>query len=410
MRDWLRLDLALALRNLLRHGRRSLLGLVIVAGGVIAFMLAAGFISWIYDAMRESVIHAQLGHFQVTRADYLEKGIADPYKYLIDVQTPAIASIADRPEVEAVAPRLAVSGLLSKDDRSVGFLADGIDPVAERSISRQVNIIAGRNLTSANERSVILGEGLAAAISAKPGDRVVLLATGARGSQNAVECRVAGVFSTSTKAYDDSFLRLPIGVARELVRIPGTTTLVGLLKHTSDTDRVVAALRPALEQAGYEITPWHAQADFYNKTVALFSRQVGVVRLIIALIIVLSISNTLTMSVLERTSEIGTCLALGNRRKEILRLFITEGVVLGIIGGLLGIVAALLLGAVISTIGIPMPPPPGMAHGFIGQIDITPPIALQALLLATLATLLASVLPAWKASRLNVVEALRHGR
>lgn len=410
MRDWLHLDLPLALRNLLRHGRRSLLGLLIVAGGVVAYMQAAGFIAWIYDAMRENVIRSQLGHFQVTRAGYLERGLADPYRFLLDPAASDLAALRATPGLAGLSPRLAVNGLISKGELAVGFLGEGIDPVAEQSISSGIAIRQGHNLARPDEPAVILGEGLAAAIDAKPGDLVVLLANRVRGGQNAVECRVAGIFSTDTKAYDDAFLRLPLSVARELIRNPGATTLVGLLDRTERTDATVAALRPALDRAGYDIVPWHAQADFYQKTVALFSRQVGVIRLIIALIIVLSISNTLTMSVMERTSEIGTCLAIGNRRREILSLFVTEGLVLGLAGAAVGIAVGALCAWLISWIGIPMPPPPGMAHGFVGGIRVTPAILLEALLLASLTTLLASVLPAVKASRLDVVDALRHGR
>ncbi|MPN34666.1 Macrolide export ATP-binding/permease protein MacB [bioreactor metagenome] len=151
-------------------------------------------------------------------------------------------------------------------------------------------------------------------------------------------------------------------------------------------------------------------ADFYNKTVELFSRQVSVVRLLIALIVILSISNTLSMAVIERTTEIGTSLAIGVRRRGILSLFIVEGALLGLAGGCIGVAAGVVLGEVISAIGIPMPPPPGMARGFIGEIAISPALALDAFLLAFITTLIASILPAWKAARMNIVDALRHQR
>jgi putative ABC transport system permease protein len=134
------------------------------------------------------------------------------------------------------------------------------------------------------------------------------------------------------------------------------------------------------------------------------------VRVIIALIIVLSISNTLVMSVLERTGEIGTLLAIGLRRRNILQLFISEGLLLGIIGGILGVAAGILLAKIISAVGIPMPPPPGMDVGFTGRIMVSWPLASGALLIAVATTLLGSVYPAWKASRLEIVDALRHNR
>lgn len=403
-------DLLLASRNLLRHRRRSLLALTTVGGGVIAFLLAGGFIHWIFQDLRESTIHSQLGHIQIVRPGFLTGGQADPYRYLIDQSPEATIKPGDVDALETVAPRLSFGGLLSKGDATVSFLGEGIDPTREAPISRAITIIAGKDLTEAPANAVLLGEGLAASVGATPGDRVVLLATTAAGGVNAVECVVAGIFATVTKAYDDSVLRAPIDIARSLMRVEGATSWVVLLNDTARTDEAVERLRGILNSAQFEIVPWYQLADFYNKTVELFSRQIGVVRLLIALIVILSISNTLTMSVLERTSEIGTSMALGIRRNGIMRLFISEGVLLGLVGGIGGVVIGLTLAQIISAIGIPMPPPPGMARGFTGQIVISAGLALDALTLAVGTTLLASLFPAWKASRMNIVDALRHQR
>jgi putative ABC transport system permease protein len=118
----------------------------------------------------------------------------------------------------------------------------------------------------------------------------------------------------------------------------------------------------------------------------------------------------MTMSVLERTVEIGTAMALGVRRRRILGLFLLEGMLLGLIGGLVGLAVGYILATIISYIGIPMPPAPGMSRGFTAAIRITPGIVLSAVLLATSTTLLASIYPAWRASRLVIVDALRHNR
>ncbi len=403
-------DLRLASRNLLRHRRRSILALSTVGGGVIAFLLAGGFIHWIFQDLRESTIHSQLGHVQIVRPGYLSGGQADPYRYLIDASPQATVTAADVDALTTVAPRLAFGGLLSKGDATVSFLGEGIDPAREAPITRAITIIKGQDLTESEPNSVLLGEGLAASVGAAPGDRVVMLATTAAGGVNAVECQVAGIFATVTKAYDDSVVRAPIKIARALMRVDGATSWVVLLNETDKTDEAVAQLRGRLDSKQFEIVPWHQLADFYNKTVELFSKQIGVVRMLIALIVILSISNTLTMSVLERTSEIGTSMALGVRRTGILRLFISEGVLLGLVGGVGGVVIGLILAQVISAIGIPMPPPPGMAHGFTGQIVISASLAFDALLLAVSTTLLASLFPAWKASRMIIVDALRHQR
>ena len=134
------------------------------------------------------------------------------------------------------------------------------------------------------------------------------------------------------------------------------------------------------------------------------------VKFIIGLIIILTISNTQTMSVLERTREIGTSLAIGQRRKYVMRMFLAEGVLIGLAGGVVGLALGCVLAAIISAVGIPMPPPPGMARGYIGQILISASLAGEALTLAMITTLIASILPAWKASRLNIVDALRYNQ
>lgn len=402
-------SIGLAARNLRRSVRRTSLALAIVCGGVVAFLLAGGFISWILVDMRESTIHSQLGHLQATRPGFFREGLGDPYAYLLPESLDALGAASD-PRIRAVAPRLAFSGLISKGDDTVSFVGEGIDPQAEAPITRAIAIVAGQDLTAASEDSLLLGEGLAANLGAQPGDKVVLLATTAEGSVNAVELNVAGLFQTITKAYDDTALRAPIEVARRLMRVEGATSWAILLDKTDSTDTVIADLRARLPSTEFEIIPWTELADFYNKTVELFTKQVGVVRILIAFIVVLSISNTLTMAVIERTSEIGTAMAIGVRRRGILVQFIWEGVLLGVMGGILGVLLGFMLSEVISAIGIPMPPPPGMARGYIGQIAISPTLVLDAWLLAFLTTLAASIFPALKASRLNIVDALRHQR
>jgi putative ABC transport system permease protein len=400
-------SLRLAFRNLARNKNRTLVAILTVAGGVTAFLLAGGFINWVFHDMREATIHSQLGHIQIIRPGYFEKGIADPYAYLLPGTSAEEDKIRSTEGVTSISPRLAFSGLASFGDVSVGFIGEGIDPVRERPISSRITIKDGRDLESMDDNSAILGEGLAKSLGVKPGDSIVLLGTAANGSANAIEVTVAGTFFTIYKDYDDTALRLPIPLARKLMRVSGATSWVALLNNTELTTGTIEAIRPSLPAKGFQIVPWTELADFYNKTVVLFSKQVDVVKIIIGLIIILTISNTQTMSVLERTTEIGTSLALGVRSSEILRLFLLEGVMLGIAGGLIGITLGYALGAIISAVGIPMPPPPGMARGYTGQILVSGALAIDALLLAFVTTLIASVMPAWRASRMNIVDALR---
>ena len=403
-------DFRLASRNLRRNTQRTLVATLTVAFGIVAFLLAGGFITWIFEQMRESAIHSQFGHVQIVRPGYYEKGVADPYAFLLPEQSDALSLVERMPGFRSLAPRLAFSGLISHGDTTIAFIGDGVDPVNEKPVSTQVNIVSGRGLERDDEGAVILGEGLAHAMGVKAGDTVVLLVTTSTGGPGAVEVKVAGTFATTMKEYDDSALRLPIRVARKLMKVKGATSWVVLLDETERTDEARRYLAKNLPKLDYEIVPWTALADFYNKTVVLFSTQGSVVKFIIGLIIVLTISNTQMMSVLERTTEIGTSLAIGLRRMTLMRMFVVEGALIGTVGGVLGVLLGFVLAHAISAVGIPMPPPPGMARGFMGEILIVPQLAADALGLALVTTFAASLLPAWKASRMVIVDALRRNQ
>ena len=413
-RHWptLRLDLSLAARNIFRQRRRSAIGLSAIASGVVALMLASGFFEANYESMREGTIRARIGHIIVTRPGYLEVGSADPFRYLMPEKDESRELIEAFPNVETVAPRLSFNGLISLEESTVSFMADGVDPERERKLAGALKILDGQDLSTQDGKEVILGEGLAKNLGIKLGQTVVLVANTRSGGVNALEVKVVGIFSTIAKAYDDFALRLPLRTAQTLLKAEGVHAWLVLLQSTGQTDKMVERLRKKMPDQSLELTPWHrtSAADFYNKTVSLFSKQVMVVKLMIAAIIVLSISNTMMTNVRERTGEIGTCMALGDTRRTVLRRFLVEGSAMGLVGGLIGVTIGIVLAEIISRIGIPMPPPPGMASGYIGTILITPWIVLDALILSVATAFLAGVLPALKASRLSIVDALRHAR
>lgn len=404
------LALQFALRNLFRNRKRAFMALATIVAGVMAMILAEGFVQWIYWAMREATIQSQSGHIQAVRPGYYESGAASPYDFLLPSQAPAQDVLSTTPGVKLVTPRLAVTGLASHGETTVSFIGEGVEPKGEAILSKALRIVEGRNLSGPQANEVILGKGLARALGVSPGATVALLVTSSSGGINALEAKVAGLFVSANQAYDDSAIRLPIGLARNLLRVEGSHRWLILLEDTDQTDRFIHLFRERLPavQSQLEFVPWYAHADFYTKTVALFSQQMQVLRLIIGFIIVLSISNMLVMSVLERTGEIGTLLAVGFRRGKVLRYFALEGAMLGLAGGILGVLAGSALAALISAIGIPMPPPPGMDEGYVAEILVTPAVMIAAFTTAFVTTTLAGLYPAWKASRLDIVNALRH--
>jgi len=400
----------LGVRNVVRHRSRTTFALSAIGFGVVALLLANGFIEWIYWATRESTIRNGLGHIQVMRPGYRDSGAADPLSYLLPESSPQLFALDATPEAKAVTPRLNFGGLISHGDMTLSFLGEGVNPERESLVSSSTRVSHGEALSSLDPKGILLGLGLAAKLGVKVGERVVLVATSASGGINAVEGHVRGLFATEVKSYDDLAVRLPIDLARTLLKVSGSTAWVIGLRETELTKPVVERLGAQHRSAKLEFVPWYELSDFYAKTVALLSSQMNFVRLLIGLIIVLSISNMLIMNVLERTGEIGTMMAMGSRRRDILMLFFGEGLLLGALGGAAGVVVGLVLAQLISAVGIPMPPPPGRSAGYSAEILVTWGMAAGAFALAFGTTLLAGVYPAWKASRMEIVDALRHNR
>ncbi|MEN9727481.1 MAG: hypothetical protein RL434_1847 [Pseudomonadota bacterium] len=412
---WLRTLLGqtgyLALRNLSRHRRRTALALCATGFGVAALLIAGGFAEWMMWIGRESTIHSRLGHLQIVRQGYYEGGVADPRAYLVSSEVVDTAAITRLPHVEALGERLNFAGLASLEDTTVSFLGEGVTPETEADLAREIVIDEGRALSADDSTGVILGKGLANSLGARVGATLVLLGTDQDGGVSAVDAKVRGIFHTAVKAYDDVTLRTPLALAQRLMKVEGAHQWLILLDETERTEELLPKVQALLGQdSGLQLLPWIDLADFHKAVVKLFEAQTRFVNGVIALIIVMSISSLLGMSVMERTAEIGTLLAFGIPRRRVMQLFVTEGLILGVLGGGIGLAGGWLVAELISHIGIPMPPAPGMDHGFTAFIRLTPGLAGGGFVLAVVSAGLASLYPAWKASRLEIVDALRRAR
>ena len=399
--------LKLALRNTLRQKARSALSLLIVAFGVAALILSGGFVEDIFEQLAEALIHSQSGHLQVFRTGYFEHGTRSPEKYLIEHPDRVQSALTSRPQVADTMTRLSFSGMINNGRTDLPIVGEGIEPDREGRLGSYLTLSSGRQLKDSDRYGILVGAGVAHALRLSPGDRVTLLVNTAQGALNNLDFDVIGVFQTFSRDYDAHAVRIPLAGAKELLNTTGVTSVIVSLHRTVDTEPVVQAARDLFDAKEFEVKSWIQLNSFYEKTVNLYRQQFGALQVIILITVLLGVANTVSMSVLERIGEFGTIMSLGNRSSYVFRLIIMENVLLGLAGTSLGVVLGCALAWLISTIGIPMPPPPNADLGYTARILIVPSSLLMAYVIGLSATILAAILPAWRASTTHVAEALR---
>jgi len=399
--------LRLALRNVLRHRLRTALTLAAIGSGVAGLVLSGGFVEDSLLQLREATIHSQLGHLQIHRADSRQERSSAQSKSMNDNPQSVMTRVRSLPQVDDVMARVNFEAALNNGRADIPVQGVGVQPDKEARLGTSLKMIAGRALVGEGGYEILLGEGVANASKLKPGDRATLLANSSSGALNTLDFEVSGIFRTFSKDYDARVVRISLAAAQELLDLRTVNAIVVSLKTTEATDEVAALLRQELDHGVYETKTWEELADFYDKTVALYRRQFAVLQVIILIAVLLSVANSVNMSIFERTGEFGTLMALGNTGQMIFRLGIMENLLLGVIGSGCGVLVGMLLAWGISAVGIPMPPPPNSNAGYTASIRIVPWVVLSSFLVGLVGTLAAAIIPARKAAQLPVVEALR---
>ena len=158
-----------------------------------------------------------------------------------------------------------------------------------------------------------------------------------------------------------------------------------------------------------ELLDYETLNPFYGQTVSMFNAIFGFMSILIGAVVLFTIGNTMSMAVFERTVEIGTVRALGVRRRGVRAMFLTEAIVLGVGGALLGVVIAMAVASTINLLGLTWLPP-----GRIEPVSLEVRVVGEHLMMVgsvvglVVVASLSAILPAARASRMNIVDALRH--
>jgi putative ABC transport system permease protein len=415
MMTWIKL----ALRNLFRNGRRSLFTIVAIGVGFLAVNTLGGFTRYIFTSLKDSYIYAEAnGHLTVFKSGFLDHGKLEPTKYLLsEGEVTAMRKILARhPEVLVVTPQLQISGLLSNGKVSTIFIAPGRVPSDIQAIaSHAVGVMGKAKLYDGAPLSDQLGygigvaHGLAKQLNLKIGSSAVAMSPTISGQINALDAQLVQLIDAPDEALDGTFAAVPLKFAQDLYDTTSVDRLTVLLRNDDATVAMRATLAREFAAAGLsvDVRTWNELSPFYTKVKKMFNVIFFITFLIVFTIVVMSIVNTISMAIMERTREIGTLRALGVKRKGIVALFALESLMLGAFGAVLGVLLNL---AVLGAVGYFQPTwvPPQVSREIPLQIYLVPDYWLYSVLLLLCLSLLSALLPARKAARMVIVGALAY--
>ncbi|MCI0573250.1 MAG: ABC transporter permease [Myxococcaceae bacterium] len=399
--------LMLAVRNVARSKARSAITVGAITLGILMTLLLGAVIHGLHRWLIEDTVKGTVGAIQVHRTGYFERRDRQPLKLDLEEGGAVEAAMLRVPGVAAVTPRLAFSGMVSNGSSATIFVAQGVDPVREKQVLPWASQdVRGTRLGADTPRSTVLAKDLAEALGVEPGATLTLQATTQGGKENVLDVELGGMVTSSLMAQSKRMLSVPLPFAQELVRMKGRATeYVVAVDEGADVDQVATGLRAALG-AEFDVQTWREVQPAVPEVIAI---QRGVLLAIGALFLVIAIigvANTLLMSVLERTREIGTMMAVGVKRQKIAVLFVLEAAVQALIGAAVGVAGAYgIVALVLARGGLSLQVTPTQL--FTIQPEVAGYQVAIAVVASTVGAVLAAVSPALRAARLRPVEALR---
>ncbi|MFY9327860.1 MAG: FtsX-like permease family protein [Georgfuchsia sp.] len=457
---------SLAVRNLLRNRRRSLTTLLAMIIGLVAILLFGGYRSSITYGLQTSFVQNS-GHLQVQHKDYFLDGSDNPTAYGIPEYQRIITAIKHdpvlAPMLTVVTPTLQLGGIagnfsagISRSVLAVGLVAEERNQLLQWNDYDVFSYAKPLPLVGTSEDAVVVGTGVArklnlcnalqvpnciqAPIAAVTGGnqapddivalsaleknnspqqdetRIEMLAASAHGAPNVASLNVIKAENKGIKALDDVYLGMHLARAQKLIygsAPPEVTAIMVQLRHTHQIpeakERLEKLLATEFRNEPLEVLDFGVLNPIYGQTNQFMDSMFGFIAILIGVIVLFTIGNTMSTAVVERTVEIGTLRAMGLRRSGIRRLFMCEGIVLGVIGSAIGVLCALFIAYLVNHSGWAWVPP-GYSYAYLILVRVWQD---PALLIGSVTGLIAvTVVSAWwpanRAAKLMIVDALRH--
>ena len=406
------LFLRIAWRNVWRQRRRTLL----IAGAMGAMMALLvfydGMIGGFEQAIYGNAIQLLGGNIQVHAPGY---GDALGNKPLLPLADPdsVVQAAESRPEVVAASKRIVTGGLVTNREGAFAVSIIGIETEKEAVITPVAeNITKGRYLNPDDGDMIVIGQGLATAMSLDVGDRITMVGSSKNEQSRQRTMTVVGIYDVGVPSVEKATIYLSLAEAQSLFGLDGQVTeIVVSLKQIGQEQGVINAINGSV--AGYEVETWENAFPELKQTMDMKTGVMGFMGVFMLSIAAIGILNLLMMAVFERTREIGIVGALGLKPREITVLFLLEGTLIGVMGAVIGAVLGTTVNGIFSVIGLDysqfasLTEYTALISGSIYTQLVPLKVLQHAVTVAVIATF-AAVLPAIQASQREPAEALHY--
>ena len=403
----------LAWRNMWRNWRRTVIAMVAIVLGLILLILMDGFIKGSDEAIYGNAVRLYGGNLQIHATGFRAKANRLPLLPVEDADQVVQIAMA-HPEVLLASKRINTGGMINDRGESYPVTITGIQPSAEAPISLIAeNIAAGRFLQDEDEDMIVIGEGLAEALEVGVGDRITLTGKRKNESMRQRTMTIAGIFDLGLREAEKGMVFISLTEAQSLFNLRDQETEVTISTYTvGNENQVIGDLQADLQD--YEVDSWETLKPEIRQTMDVKSQFTTIFGLIVVMIACIGILNLMMMAVYERTREMGVLAALGMKGRQVMGLFLLEGAMIGVVGAAVGCFLGWLVLLAINSAG-------GLDFSFASEMgDITALMGdriyastnlsdiLRFGFMVAFMAALASLIPAWQASRREPAETLHH--
>jgi len=405
--------LKLALKNTKRNKRRSLLAVISIVAAITLIVMMQGFMAGMMNGVVHNTTRTETGHVRISGGEFEKRAKFFPVTENFSGSDELIEQItqsAVAEEIAVITERITFPVMLSLDGKTKAIMGIAGDSEKERELLQMDQVIVdGRYLES--EREIIIGYKLAEEFGYSVGDTMKVMAQTSEYALNMRKFEIVGLFQSGLGNLDKRFFQIGLEDAEKLLKMNGySQQIIVMLNDYNTANSVAAQLETIIADESITVKPWTEIGFAYNYA-KMAETIYGVIYAIIAMMGAFIIGNIMLMVVMERKREIGIMKSMGFTPNTIQLLFLTEGIILGALGSITGIVIALIMSALMNINGVDISEMLGgidtMGFDNIVYIVLSPIKVVMILGLGVFVSAIVSFAPARKAAKLSPVDSIR---